>query len=75
MQVQVEIGFEQLLKIIQVLPSGKLLQLKAEIDNRVAANKDNSNLENLLLNGPVATEEELAVIEGNMEKLVKWREK
>jgi hypothetical protein len=75
MQVQVEIGFEQLLKIIQTLPSGKLLQLKAEIDNRVAASKDNSNLENLLINGPVATEEELAVIEENRHKFVQWREK
>lgn len=32
MQVQVDIGFDQLLKIVKTLPSGQLKQLKAEIE-------------------------------------------
>lgn len=32
MQVQVDIEFDQLLKIVKTLPSGQLKQLKAEIE-------------------------------------------
>lgn len=32
MQVEVDIGFDKLLKIVKTLPSGQLKQLKAEIE-------------------------------------------
>ncbi|MBL7754350.1 MAG: hypothetical protein JNM44_07730, partial [Chitinophagaceae bacterium] len=53
MQVQVDIGFDQLLKIVKTLPSGKLKQLKAELEKEAKSDKSN-DLENLLLNGPTA---------------------
>ncbi|OJY91540.1 MAG: hypothetical protein BGP13_15950 [Sphingobacteriales bacterium 40-81] len=34
MQVQVDIRFKQLLKIVKELPSGQLRQLKAEIEKK-----------------------------------------
>ncbi len=39
MQVQVDIGFDQLLKIVKTLPSGQLKQLKAEIEKETTSNK------------------------------------
>ncbi len=72
MQVQLDIEFDQLLKMVKTLPSGQLKQLKAEIDKE--ANDDKSvDLETLLLNGPTATKKQLEVIEKNRKAINQWR--
>jgi len=53
MEVQVNIGFEQLVKIVKMLPKRRLNQLLAEIEREKATEEAKSNLEELLLNGPV----------------------
>lgn len=74
MQVQVDIGFDQLLQIVKALPAGKLKQLKAEIEKEV--NKEKSvDLETLLLNGPTATKRQLDTIASNRKAINKWRTK
>jgi len=55
MQVQVEIEFEQLVKIVKTLPTGKLRQLKSEIEKETTKERSKSGLKSLLLKGPVAT--------------------
>ena len=72
MQVQVDIGFEQLLKIVKKLPSGQLKQLKAEIE-REAKSTTSSELESLLLHGPVATKKQLETIDRNRKAINQWR--
>jgi len=62
MQVQAEIKFDQLLQLVRSLPKSRLKQLRREIDR---AEKSEDSLEELLLNGPVATEEQLRVIAEN----------
>jgi len=62
MQVQAEIKFDQLLQLVRSLPKSRLKQLRREIDR---AEKSEESLEELLLNGPVATEEQLRVIAEN----------
>ena len=62
MQVQAEIKFDQLLQLVRSLPKSRLKQLRREIDR---AEKSEESLEELLLNGPVATEEQLQVIAEN----------
>ena len=74
MQVQVDIGFDQLLEIVKTLPSGQLKQLKAEIE-REANTKKSIDLEALLLNGPVATKKQLETIENNRKAINQWRTK
>ena len=74
MQVQVDIGFDQLLKIVRKLPSGQLKQLKAEIEKE-AQNSKLGDLEALLLNGPTATKKQLDVIENNRKAINQWRTK
>lgn len=44
MQVQLNIGFDQLLKIVKGLPVAKLLQLKAEIGKGVKDEKSSNKL-------------------------------
>jgi hypothetical protein len=72
MQVQVDIPFDQLVKIVKTLPSGQLRQLKAEIEKKTKTAKSN-DLESLLLNGPVATKKQLEVIENNRKAINQWR--
>lgn len=74
MQVQVEIGFDQLLKIVKALPSGQLKQLKAEIEKETKSNKS-AELEALLLSGPTATKKQLDTIAENRKAINQWRTK
>jgi hypothetical protein len=74
MEVQVDIGFDQLLKIVKKLPSGQLKQLKAEIEKEAEADKT-VNLEALLLNGPTATKKQLDTIAKNRKAINQWRTK
>lgn len=74
MQVQVDIGFDQLLKIVKTLPAGQLKQLKAEIEKEAEDNKS-IELEKLLLNGPTATKKQLDTITKNRKAINQWRTK
>lgn len=75
MQVQVDIGFEQLLSIVKKLPAGQLKKLKSEIEKEVEDEKSTiTDLETLLLNGPVATKKQLEIISNNRKAINKWRE-
>jgi hypothetical protein len=73
MQVQVDIDFDQLVKIVKSLPSVKLQQLKAEIDKKPLLAAANADLENLLLNGPTATAKQIETIEHNRKSINEWR--
>jgi len=75
MQVQVDIGFDQLLRIVKELPVGKLRLLKAELEKGIKEEKPRLDLESLLLNGPIATEKELEIIETNRKSINQWRTK
>jgi hypothetical protein len=74
MRVQVDIGFDQLLKIVKTLPADKLRQLKAEIEKEVKEEKT-VDLESLLLNGPTATKKQLETIAKNRKAINQWRTK
>jgi hypothetical protein len=75
MQVQVDIEFEQLLKIVKTLPTRKLRQLKAEIEKKATKGKTKTDLKTILLNGPVATTKQLETIENNRKSINQWRTK
>ena len=74
MQIQVDIGFDQLLKMVKTLPSGQLKQLKAEIEKETKSNKS-AELEALLLSGPTATKKQLDTIAENRKAINQWRTK
>jgi hypothetical protein len=77
MQIQLDIEFNQLVKIVKTLPTAKLQQLKAAIDKETTkANLSKSqDLETLLLIGPVATQKQLDVIDNNRKAINQWRTK
>ena len=72
MQVQVDIAFDQLLKIVKALLTGQLKKLKAEIEKESKTEKL-IDLETVLLTGPVATKRELETIENNGKAINQWR--
>lgn len=74
MRVQVDIGFDQLLKIVKALPPGQLKQLKTELEKETKSTKA-SNLEALLLKGPTATKKQLDTIAKNRKAINQWRTK
>ncbi|MES2704956.1 MAG: hypothetical protein V4649_20130 [Bacteroidota bacterium] len=75
MQVQVNIGFGQLLKIVRALPPAQLKQLRAALEKAGDEGDVKNDLENLLLNGPVATAEQLETIASNRKAINQWRTK
>lgn len=75
MQVQIDIAFDQLLKVVRKLPAGQLKQLKAEIEKEGKDDKSKIDLEALLLNGPIATKKQLEIIEKNRKAINQWRTK
>ena len=75
MQVQVDIEFDQLVSIVKKLPAVQLRQLRAEIEREAKAPKSETDLEALLLNGPVATKKQLEIITKNRKAINQWRTK
>lgn len=73
MQVEVDIAFDQLLKVVKKLPAGQLRLLKAEIEKEHAGQKTGIDLEALLLQGPTATKKQLDTIEKNRQSINQWR--
>lgn len=71
MQIEVDIEFDELLKVVKKLPSAKLKLLKQEIEN--SSPKQPRNLKKLLLEGPVATKKQLEVIVKNRKAINQWR--
>jgi hypothetical protein len=70
MKVELSIGYEQLVDLINQLSLDDTNKLKAEIDrilNRVSSTLDNE-WENLLLNGPVMDDEQYRVFEEGRRK-------
>jgi len=75
MQVQVDIGFDQLLQIVKELPAKKLKQLQVEIEKDAGNNRHRADLETLLLNGPTATKKQLETIANNRKAINQRRTK
>ena len=67
MKVKLEIGYEQLMAIIQQLSTQEVNKLREEIDKML--NKSNSvegdDLENFIANGPVMDDEQYRQFEEN----------
>lgn len=65
MDIQIKIGFDQLVKIVKSLSSRQFKQLIMEVEAEKKSENSKLSLEELLLAGPVATKEQLEVIESN----------
>jgi hypothetical protein len=65
MQVQVDIEFDQLLKIVKTLPCWTIKVAESRDRKKRKVKKSKTDLETLLLTGPVATPKQLSMIKKN----------
>lgn len=59
MQAEVEIEFEQLVKLVKQLPATKWTKLKKEVEKKVLSSENNSDLVKLLLSAPTYSKKQL----------------
>jgi hypothetical protein len=80
MQIQVDIGFEELLKAVERLPEDQRLRFKEVLENRKVKRKEkvakpDESIEAFLLRGPTFSEEQIKAIEATQKALNRWRKK
>jgi len=73
MQVQVEIGFEQLMEIIKQLPSSKLSLLKRELNANGNGGAKASDIEAFLLKAPTFSKNQVEAIAKTRKAINQWR--
>jgi hypothetical protein len=74
MQIQVDIGFKDLLEIVKKLPKDQLLQLKKELEEKPVKTK-REHFRDLLINGPTLSDEQIKTMEETRKAINKWRTK
>lgn len=75
MEMNLEIPFQKLLSIVKTLSPSQKAKLRKELDDEISVVKDKDDFINLLLNGPVYSEEEIQVIQENRRSISEWRTK
>jgi hypothetical protein len=75
MQAQIEIGYDQLVKLVKQLPKKKWTQLKSEVEESQASSDTQTDMLTLLLNGPTFNKKQLDEIAKARKEINQWRTK
>ncbi len=75
MEMKVQIPFQQLLTAVKTLTPAQKARLRQELAEEKPAKDDKAEFIEMLLNGPVYTEQEIKTIEENRKSIAKWRTK
>ncbi len=75
MQVQVDIGFDQLVSIVKKLPAQQWAKLKSEIEESGRNVPKNQELEAFLLQAPTFSQKQLDTIAETRKTINQWRKK
>jgi len=75
MEAQVNIQFDELLKIVKNLPKSKLSILRAEIEKYLTQNNNRDDFGKLLLSGPTFSKKQLENIANTRNAINQWRTK
>jgi hypothetical protein len=73
MQVQVNIGFNQLVKLAKDLPLTQWVKLKKEVEGETSQTETHSDLEAFLLAAPTFTKDQLDEIAKTRKAINQWR--
>jgi len=73
MQVQVDIGFDQLISIVKKLPAQQWAKLKSEVEKSDKDVPKNKELEAFLLQAPTFAQKQLDTITETRKAINKWR--
>ncbi len=72
MQVQIDIGFEQLVALARQLPAEQWTTLKERVEQS-APGKSPADMLTFLLNGPTFSQEQIDEIERTRKEINQWR--
>jgi len=75
MQLQLDIAFDQLVKLAKRLPKKEWMKLKQEVDQEHVNGKPISDLESFLLAGPTFTKKQLDEVAKTRKAINQWRTK
>jgi hypothetical protein len=75
MQAQVEIEFDQLVKIAKQLPAKQWTKLKKEVEEKISNPGQNSDLVSLLLSAPTYSKKQLNEVAKTRKAINQWRTK
>ena len=75
MQVQVDIGFEQLVNLAKQLPATQWKKLKTEVEKQAEQVDATSDLEQFLLSAPTFNKKQLDEIAKTRKAISQWRTK
>ena len=73
MQVQVDIGFEQLIEMVNALPESQLNILREHIKHKVSPVNETESLRDFLLNGPTFSGSQIETINQTRAAINQWR--
>jgi hypothetical protein len=73
MQVQLDIEFDQLVRLVKQLPKTQWTRLKDEVEKEREKVEKVSDLETLLLSAPTFTKDQLEIIESTRKAIAQWR--
>lgn len=75
MQAQVDIEFEQLVKLAKQLPTTQWTKLKREVEEKVVNPEQNPDLVSLLLSAPTYSKKQLDEVAKTRKAINQWRTK
>ncbi len=75
MEVKVQIPFNELVAIVRQLSSTQKAKLQKELTQEIEPVTKKSRLKELLLNGPIFTDEQIETIEETRKSINQWRTK
>lgn len=78
MELKIDLEYEQLLTLVKQLPAAKIVQLKAELSDKLIERKSKSDIsefKNFLLNGPVMNDTQYEEFLENRKWFNQWRAK
>lgn len=75
MQAQIEIGYDQLLKLVKQLPKKQWTKLKTEVEKSENNSGTQSDMLTLLLNGPTFSKKQIEEIAKARKEINQWRRK
>ena len=73
MEIKINLPFQQLLYLVQQLPPAQKAKLRQHLDADTSTLTDKEAFRTFLLQGPVYTPSEIAVIEENRKSITAWR--
>lgn len=75
MELKVQIPFQKLLSLVKKLTLSQKAKLRKELDTELTIPKENDEFIEMLLNGPVYSEDDIQTIEENRNSISEWRTK